>query len=294
MHFDPNQYPGTEYLWYSLVIFWSSFSPATRALLGGYLILLIYIMVNGSKKEKFFYVVSLLVLIVTCLNPWMTRYLVDHWRFHERHFRLFWLIPVPMGFSYICMEIYDKIEEKYRKLLYIGVAVLMIFSCYQVYVGTKSPDIYTGGEENKGMPLVDNIYKVEDDIVETSRLIEEDSGTPDEVKMALFNTDALLELRVYDASILETTYYGSVEDHSLDNAVANEDWVSAASLIFNGDAEGAAAENLNGEYIKAVLSHIECDYVILPKVNPFYDSWLEAYPSIGEAGRYNVLKVGSN
>ena len=243
------------------------------------------------RRPLFWVCLCLVVLAVTCLNPWMTRFLVDHWRFHERHFRLFWLIPVPMGYAYIAVKIYNAVNKKYRLILYLAVAALTIFSSYQVYKGTKSPDIYTGDEENKGMTMVDNIYKVEDDIVEASDIIDKDSNTPDKEKIVLYNTDILLEIRVYDASIRIASYYAKVDNHSLDDALAAEDWVTAESLLYNGDAEGNAAENVNADMIRNIMNNIECEYIILPKVNPFYSSWKGAYPSIGETKNYSILKV---
>ncbi|MCR5214560.1 MAG: hypothetical protein K6E10_09090 [Eubacterium sp.] len=291
MHFDPNQYPGNEYFWYSLYIYWRSFSPSIKLLLGGYLIILLYIMVNGSKKERLFYIISFLVLLLTCLNPWMCRYLVDHWRFHGRHFRLFWLIPLPMGYAYMATKIYSALKKKARSLVYIGVAGLVVFSGYRVYEGTKHPDLYTGEEVNTGMIPMDNIYKVEDDILEISRLINEDSGNPNEEKMALFNSQVLIELRVYDASILGCPYHTKCNDLDLQTAIDSGNWVVVESLIFNGDAEGPAVEKVDAEFIKKVMSNIECQYVILPKKNPFRDAWVEAFTSLGETEKYIVLKV---
>lgn len=297
MHFDPSPYTGTSLFWVILKVYWETFSPAVKVIVAGYLVVLLYILIRGDKKERIFFWGNILLLIVTCLNPWMARYLIDKWSFFARYFRLFWLIPVSMGYTYAGIRIYERVEDKgkltktVRCALGVLVAVLFIFSCQQVVGKTSFGDIYTGAVPNTGMIMVSNVYKVEDDLIEVCNIIETDSGDPERVKMALYNRDVCLEIRTYDPAIIPLIKYGAPPAFDFATVMENHDLWGVICMFFSGQTEGVDASQMTPELLKEAMSYTECEYIILPNDNTYYDIWTQCYSTIGDAGRYTVLRV---
>lgn len=292
MHFDPNQFPGNSIFWQMLYVYWMSFTLETRLMLGGYIFVLLYIAARGSRKAKLFFVASFIIMLLICLNPWMCRYLVDKWGFFTRYFRFFWLIPVSMGYTYVAVELYDKYKSKSRVILCVTLAVLFAWSCVCVVKQTGFPDVYTGSIPNTGMIPVSNIYKVEDEVVEATALIEADSGNPYVDKKTLYNRDVFIEMRTYDASLIPMFNYGMVSsDRNMETAIAESDYISMICIYFSGNTDGVTDSNVSSELLKTAMDNTDCQYVILPNDNYYMDYWKGAFTELGVAGRYTVFKV---
>ena len=291
MHFDPSGFPGDSLFWEMLRVYWYSFTPAVKLVLCGYLFVVIYMSVKGDKKEKTFYGASLLVLIMVCLNPKLCRYLVDKWGFFERYFRFFWLVPVSMGYTHLAMNMYNKYEKKGRILLWVGVVVLFILSCRELVVMTGFSDLYAGGVYNTGMIPVPNIYKVEDDVIGVSNIIEASSGDASVVKKTLYSREFFIEVRTYDPALIPVVDYGYFSDFDFNTCISENNWFGIMTIFYTGKTEGVDASQMTSDLLKNAMANVDCEYVVLPKTNPYYDIWISSFECLGEAGRYTVLKV---
>ena len=292
MHFDPNEHSGTEYFWTAMKLYLTTFNPVIIVMLIGYIGLLVYFAVKGDKKERTFYLVSLGVFLVVCYNPWVAWILVDKFGFATRYFRLFWIIPLAMGYSYFGIKLYDKIKSEKKTVVAIVLTFgLLAFSYQQVYVKSKFPDIYTGATENNGLVPIPNIYRVEEDTMEACRIIEEDSGDPQAVKMAVYNRDVFIEIRTYDAAILPMFPYAVINPVNLKDAVEQENWNAALGDLFAVKFGGTKKSYVTSDRIYKIAMNSDCEYIILPKDHKLYKKFTKKLPIIGEAGRYTVLKT---
>ena len=291
MHFDPSGFPGDSLFWEMLRVYWYSFTPAVKLVLCGYLFVVIYMCVKGDKKEKTFYGASLLVLIMVCLNPKLCRYLVDKWGFFERYFRFFWLVPVSMGYTHLAMKMYNKYEKKGRILLWVGVVVLFILSCRELVVMTGFSDLYAGGVYNTGMIPVPNIYKVEDDVIGVCDIVEAASGDSSVVKKTLYSREFFIEVRTYDPALIPVVDYGNFSDFDFNTCIAESNWFGIMTIFYTGKTEGVDASQMTSDLLKNAMANVDCEYVVLPKTNPYHDIWTSSFEYLGEAGRYTVLKV---
>lgn len=318
MHFNFDEYPGIEYFFQTIKVYLETFSIWTELLLVGYVILLIYVLIKGTKAERLFYFGSLITLIIICLNPWMARYLVDNWGFSERYFRLFWIIPVSLGYAYFFSKLYEGkngndtdnqdetedskqnvIENKdgvqirkniiRKKILFFFAICLFIFSCEEVV--RKSSRLYLGTEEKRILVPVSNIYKVEDDVVAICEMIEEDAGDKEAIKMAAFEKDFFIESRTYDASIAAMFPYGTFPLVNLQDAIKNEDWKGALGDLMSGKLGGTKRSYVTTSVVRKVATRSGCQYVIISKKNKFYKKWIKSLTVLGESGRYTLLKV---
>lgn len=291
MHFDTEQFSGGKLFWEILSVYWAHFSPAIKIMLGGYVVILLFVLIKGNKKERIFFVASLLILVVTCLNPWMARYLIDHWGFFTRYFRFFWLIPITIGYTYMGMKIYERMNDKGRIVCYTLCIILFVMSVIEVVKMTSFSDIYTGAKTNTGMIMVSNAYKVEDDIIGVSSIIEDDYGAENESKIALYNRDVFVELRAYNPLIIPVLRYGETRQYDYNKVREDENWKALMQIYFSGQTDGVIQEEMTSDLLGETMSHIDCNYVILSNTNTYYNVWCETFYKIGEAGRYTVLKV---
>ncbi|MBR6403311.1 MAG: hypothetical protein IKS48_08000 [Eubacterium sp.] len=294
MHFDSSEYSGTDYFWKAMSVYIKTFTPAIKILLIGYTLLLLFILIKGNKKERLFFLVSLLILGIICLNPWMAWFLVEHFGFSLRYFRLFWVIPVSMGYTYFGIKIYKGFNSGWQRVLcYIFVLGLLGSSYYLVYQKSKTHDIYTGAVENTGLIPIPNIYRVEDDVIEACRLIEEDAGDEHALKKALYNRNVFLEIRTYDASILSMVQYPNEipEIVNFEQALKEENWEGALWDLFKGKLGGASKELINPDTIRDVCINSGCEYIILSKNHKWRKKFCKNMTVLGEAGRFIIIKV---
>ena len=291
MYFDWKQFPGNSLFWQVLFTYWSTFSIEVKVVLGGYIFVLLYIVIRGDKKAKVFFISAFFVMVIICLNPWMCRLLSEHWDF-GRYFRYFWILPVSMEYSYVASILYEKSGLKGKVILYTCLFAIFGWSCKCLVKETGFSDVYTGAIPNTGMIPVSNIYKVEDDIVEVTAMIEADSGDPYVDKKTLYNHDVFIEIRTYDASLVPFVNYGMVPaDKNMEEAIAAGDNFAIVSIYFTGNTDGVTETNVSAELLKNAMDNTDCQYVILKNDNYYMDYWKEAFTSLGSAGRYTVFKV---
>ena len=294
MHFDTNEHSGTDYFWTAMKLYISTFTPAIKVLLIGYVLLLLFILIKGNKKERLFYCASLGVLVFVCFNPWMAWLLVDKFGFALRYFRLFWIIPVSMGYTYFAVKLYSRFKGKWKRVLcYVLVICLVGFSYFQIYAKSKSRDIYTGAVKNTGLIPIPNIYRVEDEVIEACRIIEEDAGDEKALKRALYNKDVFLEIRTYDASILSMFQYPNEtpEVVNFEQALNEENWRGALWDLFKGKLGGASGKLILSDTVREVCVNSGCQYIILPKKHKWHKQFCSKMTVLGEAGRYTIIKV---
>ena len=289
MHCGKDNYPGNEYFWQTLSLYWWTFSLAIKVMLIGYVVLLVYFLIFGNMKERMFFIVSLLVLGLVCLNPWMAWYLADNWGFGDRYFRLFWIIPVAMGYTVFGMKIYEKFKRLPVKIvIYVLVLGLCVFSFEQIW--EKSFEVFTGCNENNGMEPVANIYKVEDDVVICCDLIEKDSGYSDDTKLTLYDSYFFIEARTYDALLVPIYPYAKYQTMPLDEAFDKGSWSGVLSDAFSGTMCEGQVHEMTPDLISEAVEINGVEYVILYKENYFVNEWLEALELLGESDYYYVLK----
>lgn len=291
MHFDPNSFPGNSLFWEILNTYILWMDKPVRYMLIGFILVMLYFCAKGTVKEKCFYGVYFLVLVVVCLNPWMARYLIDKWGFFERYFRFFWLIPVSMGYSYFLIKMYEKGSKKSRVAIYAVIAILFIYSCSMLVQKTKFVDIYTGDELNTGMVPVDNIYKVEDDVIEASDIIEKDSGDSTALKKTLYDRAVFIEMRTYDPALIPMVIYGDFPAYNATAAINEGNWYNLMCIFYSGNGAEVDESVMTSELLVNTMNNLDCQYVILYKDNPYYDIWTSSFQNLGDAGRFTILKI---
>lgn len=294
MHFGKDNFPGDEYFREVLYVYWTTFPLAIKIVLIGYLALLIYFLIFGNKKERMFFLVSLVVLVITCLNPRMAWYLANNWGFGDRYFRLFWIIPVAMGYTVTGIKCYERFKIMPIKIgIYVLLVVLYIFSFEQIW--RKSFEVYTGHKENTGLVPVSNIYKVEDDVVVACDMIEQDANDLSRIKVTLYDSSFFIEARTYDAAIVPLYPYANYQKAPLDQAIKENNWHGVLSDAYTGELDGNTGvvqdSVITSDLIRTAAKEVGCEYVIIDKQKAFVEEWIDAFSLLGESEYYYVLKV---
>lgn len=170
-----------------------------------YLICVVGFFIIGREILNTAFVYPLAFMAVTIFNPFLIVPLSEIIGLTTRFRRLFWLLPVNLVVAYICTVICTVGPRKsylsdrphatlnqlrmnrFHRLIAAVCCILLIVQC--------------GTYVNPHFQTPENIYKTTDEILEISRIIDEDSKTTGTEKAALYSSQQLLELRQYDPSI---------------------------------------------------------------------------------------------
>lgn len=302
MHFDFEAYAGTPFFWECLNIFDSTFTNTIRIILVGYTLMLIYYLIRGTWKERTFFVFAPIILMVLVLNPWAAWQYVDKLSLHNRFFRFFWLLPVAILYMYFFINVVLKKFGK-KKQLAVGI-VLGLGMVAAVWNLTNVTNcLYTGNDSNTGMLMVDNRYKVQDDVLIAADIIAADKQDAGEEVRVLYDYFTYIEIRTYDASVIPVLQGNDIHtwrnigviQEQIDTAIAEGDWLDLINMMFSGivvDAKGYL--DVDTQILRTALQETNTEYVILPDNNGCYNQWLEAGVVIGYTPNYTVLRIEDN
>lgn len=299
MHFDISTYSGNEFFFECISVYNSTLTNIDKLILLGYVLLTIICCIKGTKKERIFFGCQPLVLFVFILNPWSSWILVKMFGLETRYFRFFWLLPVCEAYSYVLTKFYAQMKNKSGKIfMNIVITVLVLLGISQAnYI---LPVLFKGVNPKDGIQIVDNRYKVQDDVVEAASIIEEDKASMSEEVNVLYDYNMYIEIRTFDASIIPVVkdsatqqYYNlTVEQSELDDLVREEKWTDVENIFMNSSV--ASADNymmLDIETMKKALYETKTDYIVVPTQYIYYKYWLEMGSEIGQTKNYAVIRV---
>ena len=232
MHFNYDDYPGTQFFLKWCAVINSTMTNMERGLLIGYILLIIYYLIKGNKKERTFFSLQPLALMVIILNPWAMvvwlRIFGDSLR--SRIFRFFWLLPILMTYSYFLTCLYEKTKKKFAKII---IALISIIGISQIGIGTRYT--FTGVYENHGYQMVENRYKIQNDTIMAAEIVEKDKKDKQQAVNVAYDGNMSMEIRTYDASILSATgtffSYQILDKETWDMLVDDENWQAIVAAL---------------------------------------------------------------
>ena len=217
-----------------------------------YLAALALILIKGSRKERDIFLPHALLLLLTVYNPAVPLILDKIFDVSGEYYRLFWIAPVIVLVPYAATRLIMDADCTYKKVLTsVLIAAMFIAGGNFVYA--------------KGIDIAGNIYKIDDELIEISRMIHEDSGT--EYTRALFEYEYNMEIRQYDPKMLlaidREEYLYAVSYSYTDEMLADEDkpeYKLLAVLVRNQKVDP-------GEFTDA-LDRTGTQYIVLTKGHP--------------------------
>lgn len=151
-----------------------------------YVLILAGFIILKKKELKQYFSYPLIFMLLTVYNPFIIVWVAEKIGLTSRIRRIFWLMPINLVLAVAAVFLIKRFKKTWLRVLMAAVLAVAV-----VLGGTPAiPE----------MKKAENIYKVKNETIEISRIIEEDAGT-DGYKKAAFADVAMLELRQYDPSI---------------------------------------------------------------------------------------------
>ena len=152
---------------------------------GIFALLLLLLLIRGTKEERHLFVFPVLFLALTLYNPLLINPIMDDIGLLPRIRRIYWLLPVNVLLAYMAVKAVYLFQKKALR------TVVAILVCVCIVLG-GSPMI------NTAMDKTENPYKIPDEIIEIADSLKRDENN--EVQTAYVDPD-LLALREYDPAI---------------------------------------------------------------------------------------------
>lgn len=262
MHFNYSDYQGIEFFFKWWEVISNRFSPIEWLLVFSFIVISIYYLVYGNKKERVLLLSETIILTVMVLNPWSAIIMRKFFgsAFDWRVFRYYWLYPMYMQLAYFVTELAFRKKRRVRVIaMWFCLAVMLITGCQQAVSGHYNT---LGGHEK--FRAVENIYKISNDAVEAADIIEKDKGDKDKEVRVLYEREIGMEIRTYDSSIVTAhngTYSASIWDRAeLSSYVENQDWTGIlAAFVSTNSGEDV----IGADVLRIALINTSTEYVII-------------------------------
>lgn len=170
-----------EYVWNRV----NSYTPVFSI----FLLMLVYLYIIEDQHAKRYFIYPIIIELLILLNPLVPWILVEKLGYNTRVHRFFWIIPVTFLFAYACI----KIMEQYKKSFFLIFFILFLW-------------ILQGrGFYEEDHDKTENIYKVENEVLEISHALHEISNLKSNI-IYINEIHPNYTLRQYDPSIILIDY----------------------------------------------------------------------------------------
>ena len=236
-----------------------------------YLGVLLYLGRYGSKLMKQIFVWPFLILLFTVYNPLIMGPVLEVTGWADRYSRFFWILPVEILCAYTFAMLIDRRKNMSSKAVMVCLMICMALMC--------------GGTLIKEIPD-ENIYKMDDYILEISELIGEEKTT--ERPIIICDRNVYYQIRQYDASLLmainndEMTMYG---EKQADELVVEEQYLSQS----NAGAMFVRGAEVDAELVNALLVERNADFFVR-NIDYYSDEYLQSLnlSYVGEVEGYEI------
>ena len=296
MHFNYSEYTGVDFFlkWWQVIS--NTFSIVEWMLICAFIVLSIYYLIYGNKKERVMFLSTTIILTVLVLNPWSTLILnkLLGSAFANRVFRYFWLYPLYMQLTYFVTELAFRKKRRIRVIaMWFCLTCALITGCQQLISGHYNT---LGGHQE--FKTIENIYKISDDVIDVAKIIEADKGDAAKEVRVLYEREIGMEIRTYDSSIVTAhhgVYAASIWDRTtLSSYVEAGDWRGIlAAFVSTNSGEGI----ISTDALRIALANTDTEYIII-KSESYNVALLDELEieCIGKSnsGEYSVFRVGED
>ena len=219
-----------------------------------------------------------IVLFLTVYNPFLVKYVIPALHFENEYYRFFWILPVIPGTAYYAVRLVFALRTGWGKALAALAAAAVL-----AFLGTPLEGVV------KNFQMVENIYKVPDDLMDACRIIHEDGDQ--EHPRVVFDISLNTVARQYDPSLGLVLGRDAVlyRDGSAVVTVDPESLVYRRQKVIMDKV--FYGEKVGWKRFRRILKKTRTDYLVLKK-----DAGLSPYlkragcRKAGEAGKYIVYR----
>lgn len=218
------------------------------------------------------------VLFLTVYNPFLVKYVIPALHFENEYYRFFWILPVIPGTAYYGVRLVFAVRTGWGKALAAAAAAVIL-----VCLGTPLEGVV------RNFQMVENIYKVPDDLIEACRIIHEDGDQ--EHPRVVFDISLNTVARQYDPSLGLVLGRDAVlyRDGSAVVTVDPESLVYRRQKVIMDKV--FYGEKVRWKKFRRVLIRTRTDYLVLKKeahLSPYLKK--AGCRTVGRAGEYVVYR----
>lgn len=251
--------------------FWSYWGNMLYLVL--YLGILLYFFKYGSKLMKQIFVWPFIILLLTVYNPLIMGPVLELTGWADRYSRFFWVLPVEILCAYVFATLIERQKNVSNKAVVACLVICIVLMCGDVPI-KKIPD--------------ENIYKMDNYIIEISELIGEAKTT--EQPILVCDRNVYYQIRQYDASLLmaindlEMSYYGEKQADEID---PSEQYLSG----YHAQAMFVRGVEIDAELANLIFQALNVDFFVRNK-NYYSDEYMQSLnlSYVGEVEGYEIYR----
>lgn len=145
----------------------------------------IYIANSKSVELKQIFVWPFLIMLVSIFNPFLIEPILQWTGWQNRYDRFSWMLPAELLSAYILAVLIERQKRAEWRAGMTAMTVCLVFLC--------------GGSATE-FALDDNIYKIDDSVIEVAEMI--DAASEKERPIVFYDEEMYYWIRQYDASII--------------------------------------------------------------------------------------------
>lgn len=245
-----------------------------------YAVILAVFWLRNKQNLKSFFVYPALFGFFTVFNPYLMIPVADKIGLAPRIRRIYWLLPVNLVLAFALVWLIYVLSKRWKQAAAVILCIFLIALC--------------GESQWKHMIPAENSYKIKNETVAIADMIEQDADTH-EPKSCLFADIQLLELRQYDASLLNAIRRKDMADWSVNAAdpaqvqrvldKKNSRRILTLVLYYGIQIDPAVLEkNMDKHQIQYVIPHKE------KGLGEYFGNI--GYELVGETEHYEVFRRG--
>lgn len=238
---------GLEFVWICLQKYWGSCLLLILFLAG-----IVWSLFRHRNREAGIFLFYTVFLLLTAYNPFLVNYIVPKVNFENEYYRFFWMLPVVPGVAYYAVRLIFSVKRFWKKAV-----LVLIAAGIMIAVGVP----LQGVVEN--FALIENVYKVPDDLRVICELIHEDSEARE--PRVVFDRKLNTMARQYDPSLRLVLHRDAVLYRAGSTITARMDedspWYHRQKVIMDLLYYG---ETVELEEFKNALIQTETEYLVVP------------------------------
>ena len=238
---------GLEFVWICLQKYWGSCLLLILFLAG-----IVWSLFRHRNREAGIFLFYTVFLLLTAYNPFLVNYIVPKVNFENEYYRFFWMLPVVPGVAYYAVRLIFSVKRFWKKAV-----LVLIAAGIMIAVGVP----LQGVVEN--FALIENVYKVPDDLRVICELIHEDSEARE--PRVVFDRKLNTMARQYDPSLRLVLHRDAVLYRAGSTITARMDedspWYHRQKVIMDMLYYG---ETVELEEFKNALIQTETEYLVVP------------------------------
>ena len=250
--------------------------------IGFFLVGLLYVLLYGTRKERYFFCGIPAVLALTIYNPFFANPLIKIMNMSLEYYRFFWILPVCAMLAWICVKQMETQKAMWKKSAVAGFIVLVL-----IFSGTPAVSDFAA------LQIPQNKYKVPDELIAACELIHQDAKENPYPK-SVFEYEYNTLVRQYDGSMLLTldrdVYLLALGSNTASTRNLTEEEIAQQNFIINviqnQDVTADPSE------LATVLEATKTDYLVISKSSEAVLAYLTSAgcESFADTGSYIIFR----